>query len=1527
MENYTIYHLHSDLSTGVTSIDSVTKPAQYIARAKECGMKALAFSEHGSVFSWVKKKQAIEAAGMKYIHAEEFYLTETVDTKIKDNYHIVIIAKNYDGVLELNRLSSLAFCRTDGHYYYVPRITIDELEQTSDNLMITSACLASPLSKGNDSIKQRFLDFMIAHKDRCYLEIQHHNVSEQKEYNLWLYKMSQTYDIPLIAGTDTHALNQEHAEARIVLQKSKNINFADEDAWDLTFKTYDELVDTYAKQGVLPMDVVLEAIENTNRMADRVEEFTLDKSYKYPALWDDPKKVFIKKIKEGIKRRGVDKYPNRDEYARRIEYEIKAYEHNGAFDFMLLMEDIISWCRSQDIPIGYGRGSVNGSVCAWLLGITEMDAIKHNLNFDRFMNVERVSLSDIDTDFPPNRIDEVKQYVFNHHGLYCSDIITFNTIADKGAIRDVVRGLYKIPDIRAKLSPAMQQKYDEWQRRTAGHDSRDMCMDPPADLAQAMREAGNDDYMQITKDVLAAFERSENEAREKFPIVFKYVDICKGVVVSIGSHPCGLVVAPYPIDDKMGLCTTSTDPLPISQIYMKEIDGLNYVKLDLLKLDTIQLIHDTCKAAHIDMLTPDNTDINDVNVWNSIRDNTVGIFQWEGATGDGYIKKLMSDDNIRKLQQYAGDVDRMTLLTIGNSAIRPAGASYRDDLAFGVVRKSGSAAIDDFLKPTFGYLVFQCQIIEFLHSYCGFTMGEADIVRRCVDENSEVTMSDGTVKKIRDINIGDTVQSYDDAGTTVSSVVTNVFDNGISNDMYEITASNGYSIKATGSHKILTQHGWITVSELTDSDYIMTPDKLNATTDGLRPNQRLSSSDLLLIGLLIGDGTLGDKWYIALTNSDLSLLDKFVECVNARLRNHKEEAAFNITSANGVEVDTVYTYAIASGAYKDSVQHLLEKLGLNVKAKNKHIPECIMQYPANEKILHLLGGLFSTDGGYDATTQSIEYYSISYDLVRDIKHLLLKFGIYSYIMKKYVPGYEYFVYILRIQQIDSLCGFRDIVYPYMVGDKKRAEFHVIFQSLCEYNTRYNYLLPRECVEEIRENMRVQHRSFNELDIPIVRQCYDSVTDVKARKLIQNVYIPYTYKMLMADYQPRKIKSITKIDACHVYDIEVENTHNYVANGIIVHNCFAKKLGTEAWLPIIKNGGTSLGGNQRYIPGFINTMKEKYDMSVAEAEQTITSFLKVIEDASDYLFSVNHSTPYSYEGYVCGWLRYHYPLQFLTCALNICKDNEEKTLALISYAKEHGIKLMPPKFGFSKNDYEFDIDTNAIYKGLSSVKFLGDNVSEELDKLSGDQHDDFVDLLVALQNTSINSKQLKILINIGFFDKFGGINELLREYVIFDSLYGRKQLKVKDLDSKGVPQWLAEKHSTKHTEKTFYFDNTIPLIKDIIANTEHSTNSIIDQIRGEVINLGCGLSTAEVGADWYCIQNISGFSNNVFTLYQMRFGVTETYKFDYKCRGGLVIGDVIKINKIEHKHKRRKIDDKWVEIDDMEDVVTSIKKAT
>lgn len=1084
MNNYTVIHLHSDLSSGITNIDSVTKYSQYIDYAKSLGMKALAFSEHGSVFSWVKKKDAIEAAGMKYIHAEEFYITKTIKEKIRDNWHCLLIALNYDGVKELNMLSSKSFNREDGHFYYVPRITFDELLSTSNNIIISTACLGGILVHADDDIRKRFIRFLAENNERCYLEIQHHNVEDQIKYNRYLYKLSQKYNIPLIAMTDTHALNEEHLLGRSILQKAKNIHFDNEDGWDLTFKNYNELIEAYEKQASLPMDVIREAIENTNRLANRIEEFTLDKSYKYPHLWEDSEKLFIKKIKEGIKRRGVDKYPNREEYADRIKYEMKAYKHNGAIDFMLLMEDIVSWCRDNDIGIGYGRGSVNGSIIAWLLGITEMDSIKHKLNFDRFMNIERVSLSDIDTDFPPSRIEEVKQYVFNHPGLYCSDIITFNTIADKGAIRDVVRALYKGHNERSKLSPEMQKEYDEYYARIEGHDSRDMDVSMPPHLQKAIDEANGGNYITITNDVLALFEQSEDDARQKYPEIFKYVDMVKGTITSCGNHPCGMVVSPTPLDDEIGLCTTSTDTCAISQIYMKEIDSLNYVKLDLLKLDTIELINNTCKLAGIERCTPDNLDITDVDVWNSMRDDTTAIFQWEGRTGDDYIKKLLSDKNIEKFKEVDENIDRMTLLSIGNSAIRPAGASYRDDLANGIVRESGSEAIDDFLKPTFGYLVFQCQIIEFLHEYCGFTMGEADVVRR-------------------------------------------------------------------------------------------------------------------------------------------------------------------------------------------------------------------------------------------------------------------------------------------------------------------------------------------------------------------------------------------------------------------------------------H--FAKKTGTEEDIPRIK-------------AGFIDTMKDKYHMSTEEAEKSIVAFLQVIEDASNYLFSINHSQPYSYEGYACAWLRYYYPVEFLTCALNINKDNDDKTKALTNYANKVGIRIMPIKFRHSTFEYTGDTKNKYIYKAISSIKHMNDKLSQELYRLRDKQYDSFINLLVDIEQTSCDSRQLGILIDLGFFDEFGHPNQLNKQVEIFNKFYGRKQIKKNSIE--GYPEWVFEKHCDKSSDKMYKFSDTLPMLIELCSTVDYPKTTIKNRIQSELEHLGYIQTTLEnISDEYYYVNEING---NWLTLYQLHTGNTIKIKSrkKYLQDTDIDVNKIIKIIEIKDEQKWCKdAMGEWYRSDETEPILT------
>ena len=544
MDNYVIYHLHSDLSNAVTNIDSVTKYTEYIARAQELGMKAMAFSEHGSVMAWYAKKCAIEKAGMKYIHAEEFYVTEKIEynpdgswVKNRDNWHFILIAKDWEGVKEINRLASKSFNRKDGHYYYAPRIELEDLFGISDHIICTSACLASPLARGNDEVKEKILKFMSDHRDRCFLGTQHHDVPRQALYNKQLFEWSQQYHIPLIAGTDTHSLNETHAKGRVMLQRAKDIRFDDEDGWDLTFKSYDELIKAYQKQGALSEAVYLEAIENTNKMADMVEEFEVDRSIKYPHIYDNPERVFKEKVNTSLAKRKelLDKYPL-SQIKERVKEEFEVYKKVGAFDFMLLETYMREWEAKNDIQCGYSRGSVSGSLIAYILGITQMDSLKFDLNFFRFMNPSRVTNADIDTDYCSVDREKVKEFLLKDRmrlpNIQTSEIITFNTIATKGAIKDICR-----------------------------------AMGIPVDEAQKLSDmVGTDGTIPTT-------------IKDHYPELCEYVDIVSGTIVSIGSHPSGVLVSDKNIPEDIGMCSLSTSEYQVSMLDMHDLDALMYTKL------------------------------------------------------------------------------------------------------------------------------------------------------------------------------------------------------------------------------------------------------------------------------------------------------------------------------------------------------------------------------------------------------------------------------------------------------------------------------------------------------------------------------------------------------------------------------------------------------------------------------------------------------------------------------------------------------------------------------------------------------------------------------------------------------------------------------------------------------------------------------------------------------------------------------------------------------------------------------------
>ena len=663
MSNYVVYHLHSDCSL----LDSCTNYKDYIDRAKELGQTAICFTEHGVIYNWLEKKMYCDANGIKYIHGVECYLTKdllqvTDDNqephKVRDNYHTILIARNYDGVKEINRLVDAS---TDPeHMYYKPRISFDEFKAISNNVIKISACLASPLSKLRDETLIQYYD---------YLEIQPHvNSQDQKEYNVWLVQMAKKYGKPLIAGTDTHSINAYKAECRKILLKAKKIEFSSEDEFDLTYKTYDELVAMFEQQGVVDRKDYLEAIENTNKMADSVEPFELDRSFKYAKCYDDDEMELKRRVNERYKdkvARGVIK-PN-PQYAINAREELRVFKKIGMLGFMLFMSDLVSWCWDNGIPIGYCRGSCGGSTIAYLTDIIDVDPIVWNTVFSRFANEDRKELGDIDIDISPTQRHLVYDHIIESFGKdYTAYILAMGTLVDKGTIDEIGRAL-----------------------------------DYPLDKVAEIKEQ---------------YEKDPEEAKKKYKELFYYFDGLLNTCVSQSMHPAGIVVSPVSLPDNYG--TFWSDGKRILQINMEECHEVNLNKYDLLGLKNIEIIKDTCAFAGIPYPKSHTLNWEDDAVWKDMLTCPAGIFQFEGSYAFDMLKKF--------------GVSKINHMSLVNASLRPSGASYRDRLLNHEINHNPSEIIDDLLKDNNGFLIYQEDTIAFLQKICGLTGSEADNIRRAI---------------------------------------------------------------------------------------------------------------------------------------------------------------------------------------------------------------------------------------------------------------------------------------------------------------------------------------------------------------------------------------------------------------------------------------------------------------------------------------------------------------------------------------------------------------------------------------------------------------------------------------------------------------------------------------------------------------------------------------------------------------------------------------------------------------------------
>ena len=691
-------HLHTH--TEFSLLDGANKIKELPARAKELGMKAMAITDHGVMFGVVDFYKECKKVGIKPIIGCEVYVAPRTrfdkESNIDNKYsHLILLAKNETGYKNLSILVSMGFIEG---FYYKPRIDLELLEKYHDGLICLSACLAGSVNKAilkedMEEAKRIALWHKKIFGDDYYLEVQPNGLPEQVLVNQKLVELSKELDIPLVATNDSHYLKKEDAyihEILLCIQTGKKMSDPDRmkmGADEFYVKSPEEMAEYFKN--------IPEAIENTVKIADKCNfdfEFGNTKlpNYEVPKEYKTHADFFKELCRTGLKRR-YGENPTK-EVQDRLEYELSVIEKMGYVDYYLIVWDFINYAKTQKISVGPGRGSGAGSIAAYAMGITDIDPIKYNLLFERFLNPERISMPDFDIDFCYERRPEVIEYVARKYGRdHVSQIITFGTMAAKMVIRDVARVLdipYAEADKLAKMIP------------NEVHITIKKALEQNRELQELY------DNDQQTKKILDIAMRLEGLPRQA------------------STHACGVLITDKPVLDYVPLYVN--EGTVEAQFIMTTLEELGLLKMDFLGLRTLTVISDTIKFVKqnrgIDVEFDQN--MNDPKVfketWQS--GNTVGVFQFESQGMTNFMKELKPDtleDIIAGVSLYRpGPMDQIPRYI--KNKLDPAHSEYTHP------------ALEPILNVTYGCMVYQEQVMQIVRDLAGYSLGRADLVRRAM---------------------------------------------------------------------------------------------------------------------------------------------------------------------------------------------------------------------------------------------------------------------------------------------------------------------------------------------------------------------------------------------------------------------------------------------------------------------------------------------------------------------------------------------------------------------------------------------------------------------------------------------------------------------------------------------------------------------------------------------------------------------------------------------------------------------------
>ena len=699
MHSFVHLHVHTEYSL----LDGAARIKDAVKKAKALGMSALAITDHGVMFGVVDFFKACKKEGIKPILGCEVYVAPRTrhdrTPRVDDNlYHLVLLAKNDIGYRNLLNLVSISF--TEG-FYYKPRVDKEVLDRYSEGLIALSGCIAGEVAEYilKDSPEQARISareyLKIFGEGNYYLEIQDHNIPEQKKANRELIKISKELNIPLVATNDVHYVGKENAEMQDVLlciqtgktvDDPKRMKFTSQEFY---LKSQEEMAELFPE--------IPEALQNTIEIADKCD-ISMEFGQLHLPFYQVPEGHTVESYLRELCEKGLtERYGASPEenVKQRMEFELSVIEQMGYSGYFLIVWDFIYYARQNGVPVGPGRGSAAGSLVSYVLGITNLDPLKYDLLFERFLNPERVSMPDIDIDICYERRSKVIEYVVQKYGTErVAQIATFGTMAAKGAIRDVGRALampYSEVDKVAKLVPT--------------------------ELHITIEKALNE-----TPDLMEIYNSD--------PQVRKLIDTAKGLEGMprhASTHAAGVVITKQPLTHYLPLYKSTDGPVT-TQFAKEPVEELGLLKMDLLGLRTLTVIADAVDEVNKRISPPlniDNITLEDKNTYGLLsRGEGVGVFQLESSGMRAILRDL-------KPEVFEDIVALVALYRPG-----PLGSGMVEDF---IKNKHGLQEVvylhpilEPILKDTYGVILYQEQVMRISSDLAGFSLGEADLLRRAM---------------------------------------------------------------------------------------------------------------------------------------------------------------------------------------------------------------------------------------------------------------------------------------------------------------------------------------------------------------------------------------------------------------------------------------------------------------------------------------------------------------------------------------------------------------------------------------------------------------------------------------------------------------------------------------------------------------------------------------------------------------------------------------------------------------------------